>query len=89
MRKTIRDMIGSLTPRFIYFAAFFVAYLIIYRNTLHTLALFSLRDEWSSHILLIPVISIFLLCSDRGRISASMRTSTVPGTLLILASAVH
>jgi exosortase len=52
--------------------------------------MFSLREESSSHIVLVPVISIYLLYSERHRIFESVRTSAVPGILLILAGvAVH
>jgi exosortase len=61
------------------------ASIIIYWKTFSALALFSLHEESSSHIPLIPVISIYLLYVERRRIFESVRTNALLGALLILA----
>jgi exosortase len=56
-------------------------------KVLATLALFSLHEESSSHILLIPVISMYLLYTERARISRSVRRGAGPTVFLIVAAA--
>jgi exosortase len=59
---------------------------IIFWKTFHALTLFSLDRESSSHILLIPLVSSYLLWSERSRIFQLVRPSPVPGGILIVAA---
>jgi exosortase len=74
--------------RHICFAGFVVASILAYWKTLSALTAYSLREESSSHILLIPAISLYLLYSERKRIFATAQTDAIPGVLLILAGVV-
>ncbi len=71
--------------RHIYFAGFVAASILTYWKTLSALTAYSLREESSSHILLIPAISVYLLYSERRRIFVSARMDAIPGVLVILA----
>jgi exosortase len=84
----MREIHDSSRHRHWYFAGFVAASILASWKTLTSLALFSLHEESSSHILLIPAVSIYLLYIERKRISRSVRTGTVPGAFLILAGAV-
>jgi exosortase len=84
----MQDNSGSAARRHWYFAVFVAASVLVSWKTLITLALFSLREESSSHILLIPLVSIYLLYIERKRIAKSLRTGAVPTVSLILAGAV-
>lgn len=57
---------------------------LVFGRTLHVLALFSLDHEGSSHILLIPVVSLCLLYAERSRIFRVVRTSLVLGGAVVL-----
>lgn len=52
------------------------------------MAFYSLHEESSSHIPLIPAISIYLLYVERRRVFESVRTNALLGALLILAGMV-
>ena len=86
--KNLSDITGFNTRRHIYFAGFVAASIIIFWNTLSTLVFFSLHEESSSHIILIPAVSIYLLYTERGRIFQFVRTDALPGVLLILTGVV-
>ncbi len=85
MVENMQDSSGSATRRHWYFAGFVVASVIVSWKALTALVHFSLREESSSHILLIPLISIYLIYVERKQISKSLRTSTVGRASLILA----
>jgi len=59
---------------------------LIFWRTFHALVLFSLNHEASSHILLIPLVSIYLLWTERSRIFQVVRPSPVRGATLVLAA---
>jgi exosortase len=59
---------------------------IIFWRMFHALVLFSLDHEFSSHILLIPVVSIYLLWTERSRIFEAVRPAPVSGATLVLAA---
>jgi exosortase len=82
------DIPGCDPRRHIFFAVIVATSLIIYCNTLSTLAFFSLHEESSSHILLIPAIGIYLLYMERRRIFEFARTDVLPSALLLLAGIV-
>jgi len=68
------------------FVGLVILSVIIFWKTFHSLMLFSLDHESSSHILLIPLVSIYLLWTERSRIFQVIRSSPVPGATLVLAA---
>ncbi|MGC2806362.1 MAG: hypothetical protein WA211_09530, partial [Candidatus Acidiferrales bacterium] len=48
------------------FSGLMILSIVVFWKALHSLALFSLNQESSSHILLIPLVSIYLLYSERS-----------------------
>jgi exosortase len=68
------------------FVGLVIVSVIIFWKTFHALALFSLDHESSSHILLIPLVSIYLLWTERSRIFQVVRTSPASGSPLVLAA---
>ena len=80
----VPDVSGANIRPHIFFAGTVAASIIIYWQTFSALALFSLHEESSSHIPLIPAISIYLLYVERRRIFESVRTTALVGALLIL-----
>ena len=62
------------------FVGLVILSIIIFWRTFHALVLFSLDHESSSHILLIPLVSIYLLWTERSRIFQVVRPSPVSGT---------
>ena len=85
MVENMQDSSGSAARRNWCFAGFVAASVIVSWKALTTLAVFSLHEESSSHILLIPLISIYLLHVEKKRISKFLRTDAVQRTSLILA----
>jgi hypothetical protein len=83
--EQVPDVSGSDIRPHIFFAGTVAASIIIYWNTFSALAFFSLHEESSSHIPLIPAVSIYLLYIERRRIFESVRTNALLGALLILA----
>lgn len=67
------------------FAGLVILSALVFWKTLYSLALFSLSQESSSHILLIPLVSGYLLYSERSRIFRVVRTSRIAGSAVILA----
>lgn len=68
------------------FASLVILSVIGFWNTLRSLGLFSLNHESSSHIVLIPLVSIFLLYTERTRIFQIVRASPYAGAIVVLAS---
>ena len=68
------------------FVGLVILSVIIFWRTFHALALFSLDHESSSHILLIPLVSIYLLWTERSRIFQVVRPSPASGAPLVLAA---
>jgi exosortase len=67
------------------FVAFIVISSVAFYETLSAVIRYSLASsDSSSHIVLIPIISFFLLYLERQRIFSVTRTSTVPGASLAL-----
>ena len=87
MVENAQDISGSATRRHWYFAGFVAASVIVSWKALTALVLFSLHEESSSHILLIPLISIYLFYVERKRISKFLRTGAVRHASVILAGA--
>ena len=68
------------------FAGFVILSVLAFWKTIHALVVFSLDHESSSHILLIPLVSLYLLYTERSRIFRAVRASTVPGSAATLAA---
>src|SRR5271155_1434939 len=66
------------------FVGLVILSVITFWRTFHALVLFSLDHESSSHILLIPLVSIYLLWTERSRIFQVVRPSPVSGGILVL-----
>jgi exosortase len=57
---------------------------IAFRKPLSALVMLSLHNESSSHIVLIPLVSIYLLYTERSRVFGVVRASVVSGIAMIL-----
>jgi exosortase len=70
------------------FAGLAILSVIVFWKSIHALVLYSLDHESSSHILLIPLVSLYLVCTERSRIFQVVQASPIPGGTLILAGIV-
>lgn len=68
-------------------AAFVVASLLVFWPAISALALFSFQHEFSSHALLIPALSLYLLYIERRLVFRREQSAIAPGCILILAGA--
>jgi exosortase len=68
------------------FVGLVILSVIIFWRTFHALTLFSLGQESSSHILLIPLVSIYLLWTERSRIFQVVQPAYLSGTMLVVAA---
>lgn len=68
------------------FAALVVLSVLIFWKALYELVVFSLNQESSSHILLIPLVSAYLLYTERSRIFRTVQPSLYAGGAVILAA---
>ena len=59
---------------------------LVFWKALHALVLFSLSNDSSSHIILIPLVSIYLIYTERSQIFRVVRASPVPGVAVLLAA---
>src|SRR5580698_2093159 len=66
------------------FIAFVVISSLVFYRTLSALVEYSLHDDSSSHIILIPLVAFFLLYIERQRVFALARTCIGPGIGLAL-----
>jgi len=70
----------------------FVAFVLIsglaFYKSMSALVQYSLHDDSSSHIILIPLITLFLLYSERQSVFATTRTSTGSGIALAAAGVI-
>ena len=83
---TLKETLGPNAWAHTAFVGLVILSVIIFSKTLHALVLFSFGHESSSHILLIPWVSVYLLWSERSRIFQMVRTSLISGATLILAA---
>lgn len=74
----------TLTKRHAAFAGIVAVSMILYWKTLSELARYAYADESYSHIVVIPLISLFLLYTERKRIFAKTYSSPGPGISLAL-----
>jgi len=70
------------------FVGFVLVSIVVCWAALRALTIFSLQHESSSHVVLIPLISIYLLYTERGRIFQVVRPSIIPGGTAVLAALV-
>ncbi len=68
------------------FAGLVILSSLVFWKALHELAVFSLNQESSSHILLIPFVSAYLLYSERSRIFGIVQPSPYSGSAVVLAA---
>ena len=74
-----------LKARFLLFMAMFGASILLNLGFFRELVRFSLKNDYSSHILLIPIISAFLIFRDRDAIFNNWQDSKAAGIAVILA----
>ena len=74
----------SLTKRHAVFACIVAASLILYWKTIYELVTYAFSDESYSHIVVIPLISLFLLYTERKSIFSETHSSIGQGTSLTL-----
>src|SRR5580658_856547 len=87
MSTTATQTLAGNSRRHAMFAAFIVISSLAFYKTLIAVIRYSLASgDSSSHIVLIPIISFFLLYLERQRIFSNTRTSIVPGASLALLS---
>ena len=78
---------GALARRHAAFGAMVAASVIFLWNAIHALIAYSSVQESSSHIALIPFVSLALIYIERDTIFRTARSSPIPGLTLILAGA--
>jgi exosortase len=76
----------NITRANIAFGCFVLLSVAVYWNTLKALTLFSVQHESSSHVVLIPLISAYLLYTERERIFQIVRPSIVPGGAIVISA---
>lgn len=84
MSSTATRVLTGNSRRHAIFVAFIVISSLIFYKTLRALIQYSLATDSSSHIILIPFISIFLLYVERQKVFAITRTSVASGVTLAL-----
>lgn len=70
------------------FGGFVLLSLAVCWSALKALTLFSLQHESSSHVVLIPLISAYLLYSERARIFQTVHPATLAGGAIVLAASI-
>jgi len=87
IRETFNARFGTVTAetnkRHLFFSLFVIVSVIVFRNTLYELALYSWRNESCSHIFLVPLVSLFLLYSERKDVFSETRYSFLSGAAII------
>jgi exosortase len=87
MTDTFRRQMAVEPRKHALFAAFIAASIIIYWKTLSELSAFSWHHEFSSHIVLIPVVTVYLLWAERKTIFQVSQSSIGVGVVVILIGA--
>jgi exosortase len=85
MASVAINEISRNTRRHASFVGFIAISGIVFYKTVAALVTYSLHDESSSHIVMIPLIAFFLLYAERERIFAMTQTSAGLGITLTLA----
>jgi len=70
---------AGITKRHLGFIVFIAVSCLAFYQTISELVRYSLQDDSSSHVILIPVIAIFLICLDRKKIFSVTRSNPVAG----------
>lgn len=86
INATLKQTLDSRMRAHAAFVGLVILSVIVFSKTFHALVLFSLSHESSSHILLIPCVSVYLLWSERSRNFHVVRTSFVSGAIVVLAA---
>jgi exosortase len=81
---TAAHVVTANSKRHAAFAAFIVVSSAAFYKALDALIQYSLRNDSSSHIILIPFIALFLIYMERQKIFSITRTSMGPGVGLTL-----
>lgn len=68
------------------FVGLVVLSIFVFWKTLHELVVFSFNQESSSHILLIPLVSAYLLYTERSRIFRIVQPSVYAGSAVVVAA---
>ena len=84
MADAMVGVIEGSAKRHLCFALFVAISAVFFHGILKALVAYSLRDPSSSHIILIPFISLFLLYMERERIFSRTRTSVMAGAGMVL-----
>jgi exosortase len=79
------DSKALLAKRHALFSGFVLLSTLLFWKTIGSLVSYALQNESGSHIILIPLVSVFLLYVDRERIFVDTRGGIVPGIVLLLA----
>lgn len=74
--------------RHILFTIFLICSVVVFYKTAFALVEYSLHNDSSSHIMLIPFLVIFLIFLGREKIFATTRTSLLPGFGVIFVGAI-
>jgi exosortase len=82
--EAVKEPLVRATRAHAAFAGLVVLSVLAFWKVLHALVVFSLDHESSSHILLIPLLSIYLLYTERGRVFQVVRSSAVGGGAVAL-----
>jgi exosortase len=84
MSTASTEILNSNAQRHASFVASILISSLLFYKTLSTLIEYSLHEPSSSHIILIPLVSFFLLYSERRRIFSVTRTSVASGVAVVL-----
>src|ERR1700674_5132526 len=84
MSTTATTVMTRNSRRHAGFVAFVLISSVAFYKTLSALGQYSLRGDSSSHIILIPLVALFLLYSERQTIFSTTRTSIGSGVGLAL-----
>jgi exosortase len=84
MSTASTEILNSNAQRHASFVASILISSLLFYKTLGTLIEYSLHEPSSSHIILIPLVSFFLLYSERRRIFSVTRTSVASGVAVVL-----
>lgn len=77
----------NLTPRHAAFGVFWIVSVVVFWRTISALVAYSLHHESCSHILVIPLVSAYLLFTERKQIFLAARPSGTAGIGLIVIGA--
>src|SRR5277367_5893505 len=79
---------AEITKRHLIFIVFIAVSCLVFSKITSELIRYSLHDDSSSHVILIPIIAFFLIWLERSRIFSAIRWAPVPGLGLALAALV-